>query len=154
LSGSDHEGARERYEAALPLYRKADYALGEANCFQRLGNIALARSDRDGARQRYEAALPLYRKVGDVMGEANCIQSLGDIDEANKDIGSARRRWSEALVLYGRIAEPYSIGHAHLRLARYASTPAEAAAHREAARRAWASIDRADLIAQLLDEAP
>jgi len=154
LSGSDHEGARERYEAALPLYRKADYVLGEANCIQRLGDIALRRSDHDRARERFEAALPLYRKVGQVLGEANCIQSLGDIDEANEDIASAGRRWNESLVLYGRIAEPYSIGHAHLRLARYASTPAEAAAHREAARRAWASIDRADLIAQLLDEAP
>ena len=89
-----------------------------------------------------------------MQGEANCIQRLGDIDAANEDIASARRRWSDALALYGRIPDPYSIGQTHLRLARHAATPAEAAAHREAARRAWTSIDRPDLIAKLLDKAP
>ena len=154
LARSDHDGARERYEAALPLHRKVGDVLGEANCIEKLGDIARERSDHDGARERYEAALPLYRKVGAVLGEANCIRSLGDIDEANKDMASARRRWSEALALYGRIPEPYSIGGVHLRLARVAATPAEAAAHRKAARRAWASIDRPDLIVRFLDKAP
>ena len=79
LARSDHEGARRRYEAALPLYQKVGDVLGEANCIQRLGDIALARSDHEGARRRYEAALPLYQKVGAVLGEANCIKSLGDI---------------------------------------------------------------------------
>ena len=69
----------ERYEAALPLYRKVGDLQGEANCIKSLGNIALDRSDHEAARQRYEAALPLYRKVGSVLGEANCIRSLGDI---------------------------------------------------------------------------
>ena len=72
-------GARQRYEEALPLYRKVGDLQGEANCIRSLGDIALRRSDHDGARQRYEAALPLYRKVGAVLGEANCIKSLGDI---------------------------------------------------------------------------
>ena len=73
LARSDHEGARQRYEAALPLYQKVGDVLGEANCIQSLGDIALRRSDHEGARQRYEAALPLYQKVGDALGEANCI---------------------------------------------------------------------------------
>jgi tetratricopeptide (TPR) repeat protein len=154
LARADHANARERYEAALPLYRKIGAALGEANCISRLGEIARARSDPDGARERWGEALPLYRKVGDVLGEANCILSLGDIDEACEDIGSACRRWSEALALYGRIPDPHSIGAVHHRIARRAATPAEAAAHREAARQAWASIGRADLIAEYLDQAP
>jgi tetratricopeptide (TPR) repeat protein len=146
LARSDHEGARQRYEAALPLYQKVGDVLGEANCIQGLGNIALARSDHQGARQRYEAALPLYQKVGAVVGEANGIQSLGDVDEAKGEIALACERWREALALYTRIPDPNSIGAAHHRLARHAATPEEAAKHREAARTAWASIDRPDLI--------
>ena len=77
---SDHEGARERYEAALPLYRQVGAVLGEANCIRSLGDIALERSDHEGARVRYEAALPLYRQVGDVQGEANLLRHVHGFD--------------------------------------------------------------------------
>jgi tetratricopeptide (TPR) repeat protein len=143
---SDHDGARQRYEAALPLFRQAGAVLGEANCVQGLGDIALARSDHEDARQRYEAALPLYQKVSDVLGEANCVQGLGDIDEAENEPPLARERWREALALYERIPAPHSIGLAHIRLARVAASPEEAAERREAARKAWVSTDRPDLI--------
>ena len=121
---------------------------------QGLGDVALKRSDQETARDQFKAALPLYRKVGSVLGEANCLQSLGDIAEKKDDIAAALRLWNEALALYGRIPEPYSIAHSHRRLARRAATPAEAEAHRDMARRAWASIGRLDLIAKYLDGAP
>ena len=110
----------------------------------------MRRSDHDGARQRYEAALPLYQKIGNVRGEANCVQSLGDIDDAEGEIAQASGRWHEALALYAKIPDPYSIGWTHIRLARCATTPAETAEHREAARKAWELIDRPDLIAEHL----
>ena len=55
-----------------------------------------------------------------------------------------------ALQLFGVIPDPKAIGTVHFRLARRAATPEEAAEHREAARKAWASIDRPDLIEQHL----
>ena len=66
LARSDHDGARQRYEAALPLSRRSATCKARPIASLSLGDIALRRSDHDGARRRYEAALPLYRKVGDV----------------------------------------------------------------------------------------
>jgi tetratricopeptide (TPR) repeat protein len=152
LARSDHEGARAQYEAALPLYRRVGDVLGEANCIRSLGDIALRRSDHEGARAQYEAALPLYRRVGSVLGEANCIRSLGDIANAEGDSNRARDSWNEALRLYGRIPEPYSIGWAHVRLARIAKGQEEKVVHLEAARLAWESIKRPDLVKQLEEE--
>jgi tetratricopeptide (TPR) repeat protein len=148
---SDHDGARERYQAALPLYRRVGAVLGEANCIQSLGDIARERSDHDGARERYAAALPLYRRVGFVLGEANCIQSLGDVARERSDHDGARRLFEEALGLYARIHEPYSIGSAHRRLARIALDDEERGRHVVAARDAWRSIGRDDLVQKWLD---
>ena len=151
LERADHEGARTRYDEALPLYRQVGDVLGEANCIARLGEIALACSDHAGTRARFEEALPLYREVGDVLGEANCIQSLGDIARARSDHEGARARYEEALALYERIEEPHSIGALQERLALVAPSNDERTEHLRAARDAWASIGRQDLIETLPD---
>jgi tetratricopeptide (TPR) repeat protein len=150
LRYSQHDVARAAYTQVLALYRKVGDVLGEANCIRSLGDIALARSHLDVARVSYEQALPLYRQVGDVLGEANCIRSLGDVALRRTQHGAARAAWQQALVLYGRIPDPYSVGRTHHRLARISSGAAQAE-HVAAARQAWTSIDRPDLV-DLLDE--
>ena len=145
----DHAEAETALAEARALYRRVGSVLGEANCIQRLGDIALRRSDHDAARTRYEEALPLFRRVGDVLGEANCIMSLGDIALERSDHDDARTRFEEALALFMRIAEPYSIGGAHRRLARIGRSDDERRRHVEAARAGWRSIKREDLIAGL-----
>jgi tetratricopeptide (TPR) repeat protein len=146
---SDYDTAQARYQEALPLHRQVGDMQGEANTISRLGAVALARSDYDTAQARYQEALPLYRQVGDMLGEANCIQGLGDIAQERSDYDTARARYQEALALYERIREPYSIGWAQYRLADLASFGSEHDQRLAAARTAWASIDRTDLVEML-----
>jgi tetratricopeptide (TPR) repeat protein len=141
-------GSTMLLERACKATKARDDVLGEANCIKSLGDIALARSDHDGARKRFEEALPLYRRIGSVRGEANCIQSLGDIALKRSDHDEARNRFEKALHLYERISDPYSIGVAHALLAQV-TEGAERRSHLAAARAAWESIGRHDLIATL-----
>lgn len=152
LRKSQHEEARERFEQALLLYRQLGDVLGEANRIQGLGDIALHRSQYEEARARYEQALPLHHQVGDVLGEANCIQRLGDIALCGSRHEEARARYEQALKHYGWIPEPYSMGQTWRRLAWVAEDEAERARHIQAARQAWQSINRPDLVQQLVDE--
>jgi tetratricopeptide (TPR) repeat protein len=146
LARSDYDGAQGRYEQARALYRQGGSVLGEADCILRLGDIALDRSDHDGARARYEQVLALYRQVGDVLGEANCIARLGDIALDRSGHDDARARYEQALRLYRAIPEPYSIGWTLVRLARLDPPGDDRARDWAAARQAWASIGRGDVI--------
>ena len=146
LRRSDYEGAQARYEQALPLYQRAGSVLGEASCVKGLGDLALRRSDYEGAQARYEQALPLYRRIEDVLGEANCIYKLGDLALRRSDYEGAQARYEQALLLFQAIPDPYSTGWTLVSLARLDSAESERAHHWRAARKAWASIRRDDLI--------
>jgi hypothetical protein len=76
---------------------------------------------------------------------------LGDIALNLADPKAASIRFTEALGLFQRIQEPYSIGWAHVRLARLAPEGSEERkGHLHAARKAWESIKRPDLVEKWL----
>ena len=148
--------ARFVYFSGVPLAALADAerigdARRQAHSIKSLGDIALARSDHDGAWAAFDEALPLYRQVGDVLGQANCIVSLGDIALARSDHDAAWAAYTKAHGLYEGIAEPFSIGTMHRKLAAMATTNEDRCRHAQAARAAWQRIDRGDLVAGLSD---
>jgi tetratricopeptide (TPR) repeat protein len=149
LARADPEGARELYLQALSIYERVGSLLGQANCIKAVGDIARRRSEPEAARQHYDRALPIYEKVGDLLGQANCIGSFGDLARAAGRDEEARARYEEALRLYRRIPEPYSVGRALEQLARVARDDDERRRCCNAAREAWFSIGRPDLVAEL-----
>jgi tetratricopeptide (TPR) repeat protein len=149
----DYDTACARYEEALPLYQKIVDKLGEANCIRSLGDIALARANHDEACARYEEAMPLFRELGSVLGEANCFLRLGDIAVVQSDLTAAGISFRKALDLYETVAEPFSIGQARVRLALLEAVGSSGRrSHAHAAREAWESIKRPDLVEGLKRE--
>jgi len=101
----EYPQARQRYEAALPIYREIGDRLGEANCISRLGDVHVQLDEYPQARQRYEAALPIYREIGDRLGEANTLTAFGVVSLAEKDYGIARDWFEQALRIYREIGD-------------------------------------------------
>jgi tetratricopeptide (TPR) repeat protein len=149
---SDHGQARERYEQALPLYRQGGYVVGEAICLWGLGSIALAQSDYAISKARYEESLALLRQGGHKHNEGECLLSLGDLALAVSDPLAAQSYFDTALNLFKQIEQVEWIGHASRRLARLAVDEQERQLLVKAAREAWESIDRPDLVADLTQE--
>jgi hypothetical protein len=75
--------------------------------------------------------------------------SLGDIAVSRSDRDQACDHFEEALKLYSSILEPYSIGMTRQRLARIAADDDRRRDHVAAAREAWTSIKRLDLVEDL-----
>jgi tetratricopeptide (TPR) repeat protein len=152
LRHSNREEASKCYEQALVLYRAVGNIVGKANCIKSLGGIALDYSRYEEARQSFEQALLLYRGIGEILGEANCTFSLGEVALASSRYEEARQSFEQALFLYRRIPELYSIGWTYQKLAKIALSSEERRLYVAAAREAWLSINRPDLVAALQAE--
>ncbi len=157
LERSDYDTARAGYGQALALYRQiqddwGEDVLGKANCIKGLADTARAAFDHDAAQARYEQALALYRQAGDVRGEAHCIKGLGDIALDRADLDGARGQYEQALALYKAVPDPCSAGWILVSLARLDPSGSERARRWSAARQAWTSIGRADLVESIRAE--
>lgn len=105
-----------------------------------------------GSPAPLEAAAAAAQTNGHWQDAANCILRLGDLALQRSAPDEAQSAFTQALELYRSLPEPYSIGNAHHRLARLCTERDQQLAHLQAARTAWASIDRADLVAELEGE--
>jgi hypothetical protein len=86
-----------------------------------------------------------------MVAQTQCFSCLGASALHRSDHDTARTNYESALAIYERIREPYSIGATRLRLARLAADD-ERRLHVDAAKEAWQSIGRSDLIKQFLGE--
>ena len=91
--------ARERYEQALPIYRAIGDKLGQANCIQSLGDIAVEEKDWNAARKLYQDAIAIRRAISPA-DEAAGYNALGAMYERQKEYSQAIQAYSRALELF------------------------------------------------------
>ena len=82
-------------ERARDIARETGDKLGEADCTQALGDIAVTREDNDEARARYREAIPLFDELGDKGAAALCQKGLGDIAFNLSEYDEARAIYEE-----------------------------------------------------------
>lgn len=92
-------------QKARDAAREGGDKLGEADCTQALGDIALARGDIDEARARYVEALPLFHQARAGLSIASCLVRIGDIALERSDLEEAARRYTEAVPFYHHIKD-------------------------------------------------
>ena len=63
--------ARNYFSETLGIYKQIDEKLGEANCLQSLGDLALRTVSLADARNYFSEALGIYKHIDSKIGEAN-----------------------------------------------------------------------------------
>ncbi len=84
--------------------------LGEAECTQALGDIALARHQNDEARKWFIEALPLFDQAHAGLSIAACLVRLGDLALGRGDLDDAHARFTAAIPAYRSILDKYGEG--------------------------------------------
>jgi len=97
--------ARALYQLCIPLFESFNDHIGNANCHQRLGDIALRKSEYERSKEHFDVALSLYRRTGSERGRANCIQGMGDIAGFKGDYSEAERMYDQALPIFRLVGD-------------------------------------------------
>lgn len=152
LERATYEEASHHLAEALAIYDEVGGVQGSAATRFDLARLALMHTNWEEAAAGFSGALAIMQQVGDVGGQANCYIGLGDVALQNGTLDTARASFEVALQLFQRVSDQEAIGDAHCRLARLgrvAGDPAEEERHLRAARAAWTSLGRTDLLAEI-----
>lgn len=94
-------------ERARESARENGDKLGEAECTQALGDIALARHQNDEARKWFIEALPLFDQAHAGLSIAACLVRLGDLALERGDLDDAQARFTAAIPAYRSILDKF-----------------------------------------------
>jgi len=75
---NDLQGALDRYNQALAIFRQAGDRKDEGHTLRQIGTVYDYRYDDTTALQFYQQALTIAREIADQPGEADALSSIGD----------------------------------------------------------------------------
>jgi uncharacterized protein HemY len=94
---AEFEAARQRYEEARPIYHAIGDRLGEANCIDSLGQLAMRQQDWPTARSILQAGLQLYQAINSTYNIAWSYYFLGQVAAGQADPAAAGQHYQAAL---------------------------------------------------------
>jgi tetratricopeptide (TPR) repeat protein len=97
---NDHTAVKGLAEEALAIFHEVGDIIGQVQCMQVLGHVALASDDPKLAREQYGSALHLAQGIGYKIGVAMSDSGLGRVDSHVGDHTSALARIEAARSIY------------------------------------------------------
>lgn len=110
------DSALQRFEEALRISERVEYAEGKARALRQIGRLKRRRGDWEGAKDALSRALKVYRGLEDRSGEVEVLLNLGHIQFEQGDYEEAERVYREALELSEGLGSDGIVGDINLSL--------------------------------------
>ena len=109
IAGNSAE-ALAKFEAALPLFREAEYALGEAFSLLYIGVTKNDVGDYLGALNAYEESLPIWKLEENLEYEIVTLNNIGEIYRLFGQFDLAITYFQDAIGVVRKINDPFKEG--------------------------------------------
>jgi len=101
----DYEGAKKKFEEALPVFRQIGAKRGVRATLELIGNVFYAEGNLREARKYYEEVLPYDREINDPSGLASDYGNLANALDGIGDLQGALKMQQDALTIFNKIGD-------------------------------------------------
>ncbi len=101
----DYEGAKKKFEEALPVFRQVGAKRGIRAALELIGNVFYSEGNLREARKYYEEVLPYDREINDSSGLASDYGNLANALDGIGDLQGALKMQQDALTIFNEIGD-------------------------------------------------
>jgi eukaryotic-like serine/threonine-protein kinase len=101
----DYEGAKKKFEEALPVFQQIGAKRGIRATLELIGNVFYAEGNLREARKYYEEVLPYDREINDPSGLASDYGNLANALDGMGDLQGALKMQQDALMIFNKIGD-------------------------------------------------
>lgn len=101
----DFEGARKKYEEALPVFQRIGAQKSMRSVFERMGNVFYQQGKLQEAKQYYDRVLRFDRSINDPTGLASDYGNIANALDGLGDLAGALQGQQQALAAFNEIGD-------------------------------------------------